>query len=223
MKIISLQLLLFISIQNLVCQNFTENIIVKNPAGYPYGVNINCDYPTGWGREFSFTDGAKNLFSFGASVISNSQLDYGYIGGGAYNYLNNKSHFMVFKPNGNIGIGTISPTAKLDIKGDIKGDKLDINGTIRSKEVKIEASEWSDFVFGEDYKLPALSEVESHIKKHKHLPDIPSEKQVIEEGVNVVEMQAKLLQKIEELTLYVIDLKKENESIKQELKELKRK
>lgn len=113
--------------------------------------------------------------------------------------------------NGKVGIGVVYPSVALDV-----------NGAIRSKEVKIEATGWSDFVFNEDYELSTLPEVESFIRKHKHLPDMPSEKQVIEEGVNVVEMQAKLLQKIEELTLYIIDLKKENDSIKKELKELKK-
>lgn len=120
---------------------------------------------------------------------------------------------------GNIGIGVTAPKAKLDV-----------NGVIRSKEVKIEATGWSDFVFNEDYKLPGLKEIEAHIKEYKHLPDIPSEAEVLENGITVGEMQAKLLQKIEELTLYVIDqdkkyddLKKENDAIKQELKLLKQK
>lgn len=90
------------------------------------------------------------------------------------------------------------------------------------KGVILEATGWSDFVFAEDYKLPILSEVENHIKEHKHLPDLPSEKQVFEEGINVIEMQAKLLQKIEELTLYVIDQQKEINGLKQELKKLKK-
>lgn len=109
---------------------------------------------------------------------------------------------MVITKAGNVGFGTVNPTAKLEV-----------NGTIRSKEVKIEAMGWSDFVFGEDYKLPSLSDVENHIKEYKHLPDLPSEKQVMEEGVNVVEMQAKLLQKIEELTLYMIEQNKQIESL----------
>lgn len=105
---------------------------------------------------------------------------------------------------GNVGIGTESPTHTLDVNGDIKTNNLYTNGTVYANEVKIEATKWSDFVFDKDYKLLSLEEVKTHIEEHKHLPDVPSEKQVMEEGINVAEMQAKLLQKIEELTLYVI-------------------
>jgi len=104
---------------------------------------------------------------------------------------------------GRVGIGVSYPTCALDV-----------NGTIRSKEVKIEATGWSDFVFAEGYKLPSLESVEKHINEKQHLPDIPSEKQVMEEGINVVEMQAKLLQKIEELTLYIIRQDKEIKELK---------
>lgn len=98
--------------------------------------------------------------------------------------------------------------------------RLDVDGLIRAKEVKIEAVIWPDFVFDKEYVLPDLKEVENHIKEHKHLPGIPSEGEVKENGVSVGEMQAKLLQKIEELTLYVIDLKKENEKLEKRINEL---
>jgi hypothetical protein len=98
---------------------------------------------------------------------------------------------------------------------------LDVNGTIRSKEVKIEATGWSDFVFNEDYNLKSLSEVETHIKEHKHLPDIPSENEVLKNGISLGDMQAKLLQKIEELTLYVIEQEKQNKDLQKQIDELK--
>lgn len=94
--------------------------------------------------------------------------------------------------------------------------KLSVDGTIVANElVCISINNWADFVFAEDYKLPSLEEVEQHIQAHKHLPEIPSAAEVSERGVNVVEMQAKLLQKVEELTLYVIEQnKKINEQSK---------
>ncbi|MCH7498188.1 MAG: hypothetical protein IH971_10095 [Candidatus Marinimicrobia bacterium] len=107
------------------------------------------------------------------------------------------------KAGGNMGIGTTNPGTY----------KLAVNGEIRAKEVIVETG-WSDFVFEEHYALRPLSEVEAFIKANKHLPDIPSEKEVSENGLGLGEMQAKLLRKVEELTLYMIEMKKENEAFR---------
>jgi hypothetical protein len=117
---------------------------------------------------------------------------------------------MVITKSGNIGLGTINPQSKLEVAG-----------TIRSKEVKIEATGWSDFVFDKNYDLPKLSDVEKHINEKQHLPGIPSEKEVLENGISVGEMQAKLLQKIEELTLYIIEQDKQNKDLQKQIDELK--
>lgn len=97
-----------------------------------------------------------------------------------------------------------------------------INGIVHANEIKVENTRWPDFVFSEDYKLPSISEVAKHIAEKKHLPGIPSEKEVSENGIDLGMMNAKLLQKIEELTLYVIQLKMENEEIKSEIAEMKK-
>lgn len=101
---------------------------------------------------------------------------------------------------GRVGIGTVTPDSKLAV-----------NGVIHSKEVKVDLNGWSDFVFEKAYPLPTLKEVEQHIKEKGHLKDIPSAREVEEHGIFLGEMDAKLLQKIEELTLYIIELKKENQ------------
>ena len=91
---------------------------------------------------------------------------------------------------------------------------LSTAGLLTAREIKVTLNGWSDFVFKEDYNLRTLEEVETFIAKNNHLPDVPSETEVIEDGINLGEMDAILLQKIEELTLYMIEMKKENEALK---------
>jgi len=105
--------------------------------------------------------------------------------------------------NGNVGIGKINPT-----------NKLDVNGTIHSQEVKVDMTGWSDFVFKKEHRLPTLTEVEKHISEKGHLENIPSEQEVLKDGINLGEMDSKLLQKIEELTLYIIDQEKKTQELK---------
>ncbi|MCC9074317.1 hypothetical protein LNQ49_22240 [Flavobacterium sp. F-65] len=111
-----------------------------------------------------------------------------------------------------VGIGTANPDAKLAV-----------NGTIHSQEVKVDMLGWSDFVFKKEYNLPTLAEVEKHIKENGHLENIPNEEEVLKNGINLGEMNAKLLQKIEELTLYMIEMKKENFEMKKRLIKLENK
>ncbi len=121
---------------------------------------------------------------------------------------------MQINSQGQVGIGTTNH--------DGTDTKLTVAGTIHAQEVKVTAGAGgADFVFENDYDLPGIAEVESFIKTNKHLPGIPSADEMITNGIDVGEMQIKLLQKIEELTLYVIELKKENEVMRGDNEEMK--
>jgi hypothetical protein len=111
------------------------------------------------------------------------------------------------------------PTGELDLTnlGTEEPLRLAARGLILCKELLVRTTSpipWPDYVFDAEHALMPLEEVEQFVQVNKHLPDIPTAKDIQEKGVNVVNMQAKLLQKIEELTLYVIELKKENQELR---------
>ncbi|MCX2495303.1 hypothetical protein OQX63_17565 [Pedobacter sp. PF22-3] len=112
--------------------------------------------------------------------------------------------------NGNIGMGTLTPN-----------ERLAVNGNIRAREIKVEASNWPDYVFDEGYKVGTLEELEGYIKANKHLPDIPSAKVIEKDGLALGEVNKKLLKSLEELTLHVIQLNKRIEKLEVENRKLK--
>ena len=116
---------------------------------------------------------------------------------------------MRITATGNVGIGTANPTQKLSVAG-----------TVRAYEVIVDTG-WSDYVFDESYKLKTLSETEAYIKTEKHLPGLPSAKEVAEHGVKMGEMESKLLAKVEELTLHLIAQEKELSALREQVAELK--
>ncbi len=98
---------------------------------------------------------------------------------------------------------------------------VEASGLTRARKIKVDADVWADYVFEDNYVLMPLSEVENFLKEHKHLPSIPSEQVMKEEGIDVAEMNVKMMEKIEELTLYLIQQNKELEKLKAELEILK--
>jgi len=104
------------------------------------------------------------------------------------------SEKMRITQNGDVGIGTNTPR-----------EKLSVNGKIRAQEIKVEMANWPDYVFADDYQQQTLPELERYIKVNKHLPEVPSAKEVEQNGVALGEMNKILLKKIEELTLHLIE------------------
>ena len=116
------------------------------------------------------------------------------------------------KSDGNVGIGTTVPDSRLTV-----------NGKIHAKEVKIDLNiSAADYVFEDDYMLRSLEDTEKYIKEKKHLPGIPSGKEMETNGIHVSEMNMKLLEKVEELTLHLISLNKQIKQLKIDNAKLKK-
>ncbi len=134
--------------------------------------------------------------------------------------------------NGNVGIGTNNPVTDLHVDGrvvigqdghtlgDFADPELAVQGTIVAQEVVVVADGWADFVFEEDYELMPLNELEASIAQNGHLPGVPSEEEVAANGVSLNDLQVTLLQKVEELTLYVLELNDKNQQLQQQVAKL---
>ncbi|MCI3939446.1 hypothetical protein MQX03_19920 [Chryseobacterium aahli] len=124
-----------------------------------------------------------------------------------------KSNLIIFN-TGKITVGT-------DQYDNDPNFLLYVKKGIKAEQVKVEiasANGWADYVFAKGYKLKTLEEVENHIQEKGHLPNIPSAEEVTKNGVNLGEMDAKLLEKIEELTLYTIELNKQIKKLQEDIK-----
>ena len=181
-------------------------VILANASEYPFSLYAKT-ITTQPVRTESFRIGMKYYDDLNNGFISFYRGDGGV--GGFLGFSTYGVERIRISNNGNVGIGEANPN-----------NKLDVNGTIHSKEVKVDMNGWSDFVFRKDYSLPTLQEVEKHIAEKGHLENIPSEEEVLKNGINLGEMNSKLLQKIEELTLYAIEQQKNTEKLNKIIEQL---
>ena len=186
----------------------------------PYSNNVDEEIRIGTNiPNIGFTGLGFNFYSNETGAFSRQITEY--VGGNKYIPIKFSYGNTLF--NGNVCIGTANDY----------GYKLAVNGTIGAKEIKvtndivangiyINSQPTADFVFEEDYNLRSIEAVEDFINENKHLPEIESAEEMEKNGINQAEMNQKLLQKVEELTLYMIDLNRRVKSLEKENSTLKK-
>lgn len=178
-----------------------NSTIVSGNSASAFGYNLTAQsYASFVIGQFNLNPGTYNYYG----VVATDPVFV--IGNGTS--LTSRSNALTVLKNGNVGIGTA-------LVNNPNSYKLAVNGTIGAKAVKVEISSttWADYVFDEKYELKTIKELESFIKTNKHLPNVPSAEDVAKNGIDVVSMDAKLLEKIEELSLYIIQQNKRIEAL----------
>ncbi len=231
-------------------KNSAERFIVKEGGNVGIGTTI----PTAKldvAGDMQLT-GENRIFK-GAAWVSNAAgtlnnfapADVGFyaVNGNHLQFVTGQQDMMRITGSGNVGIGTTSPTQKLDVAGNIKANGVeavgnitangadvtgnitagsaDVAGNITANAVILNIGTFPDYVFENDYRLMPLNEVERYIKTHKHLPGFPSEAEVVQTGANLGQLNTLLIEKVEELTLHTIAQEKQIETLTGELVLLK--
>ena len=198
-------------------QNPTLSYDTNGNAGERAGIIFGTNHPTN-----------NSMFWISPDATQGNRLNIGV----GYGYNDNGAKLTI-ENNGEVGIGTTSPSAKLDVAGNIKAHEIEVtlatmqdlqlNGTLAANNITYTANgNTADFVFEDNYQLKDLSEVEAFIKSNKHLPEIPSAAEMEEVGVNLAEMNKLLLMKVEELTLYSIEQEKKIEKLTENNKRIEK-
>lgn len=207
------------------------------------GIGLNNSNPT---AALDVSDGSASssyhIRIFGnanGDIISNTHLKLAYDPGKVFEITEGGgTNRMLINATGNVGFGDNSTAAPNGAKVNVNvtnaaTDAFDIYNTITNKaefrvkstgfvyarEINVQLTAFPDYVFANEYKLQSLESLESYIKTNKHLPNVPTAEQVEKEGANLGELSRIQMEKIEELTLYMIELKKEIEELKKKVNE----
>lgn len=196
-------------------QQSGNDLLLGNNAG-----DIHLDVATPYNINMTTHGGAILLSPSGASVLVNPSNGGNVLlsptGGGDVVLNPNSGGFVQLNPTGggNVAIGTIvsatAATYKLTVTGKILCEEL---------RVKLQSSGWPDYVFDDSYHLLPINEVEKFIQQNKHLPGIPSAAEIEKEGIAVGDMQKRMMEKIEQLTLYIIEQQKQIDELKKMIKQ----
>lgn len=196
------------SVPNLVYNNLDNNFEADQTINGNIKLN-NSDSKIYWdwiGRSIEqYSSGGSNRMIRFTNSMDSSNLD------GGFNFTDHLGNSVLRINQHKVGIGTTKLDAKLTVAGDI-----------HSREIKVIINAGADFVFENDYELPSLKSIETFINEKKHLPEIASAKEMKNKGLKLAEMNIKLLQKIEELTLYTINQQKQINILINEVKQLKK-
>ena len=172
------------------------------------GTNIDAGYKL----NVNGTANVSSTLLAGSIGVNGSMGGYQLQVNGTSNFLNNVNGTSAFF-NGVVGIGTTTPGPY----------KLAVEGTLGARKVTVtQVNPWADYVFDDSYKLPSLTQVEEYIKVNRHLPEIPAASEIRKEGLDIGEMQAMQMKKIEELTLYIINQQKQIEELKNTIQSIRK-
>ncbi|MFO0321151.1 MAG: hypothetical protein ACK504_01840 [Bacteroidota bacterium] len=192
---------------------YQGRLILNNP-GIPAA---RIDIKETDGAYISLLARAYHSYDYGYAIRANVTRDntkaYAVLQESYGNIANNAKETFVVYGNGTTRIGT-----KYISQGIHNNALLSVDGKLVAKEIIVTVADWSDFVFDRGYKLRPLSEVESYYKENHHLPEVPTTKEIVENGNDLGKTDAILLQKIEELTMYIVELQKQIDTLKTQVK-----
>lgn len=213
----------------------TESILLNGDVEVASGALTTSGYQDFMGTKVTaiLGDDYNEYTCFGSArggMIRGSNEGYLILSGNPNGYGNRNVYINRYTSNGDVimtagsgqvGIGVDDPEYKLDVAGTIRANELITDGTIRASRIVVQDVNGADFVFDKNYNLRSLCDLQAYIDTYQHLPEIPSAQEMEKQGVDMILLQIQLLQKIEELTLYILQQERTIQELKQEISDIK--